>query len=338
MERARAVYATLGHSDALALALEPGEHGWNAGLIEASVAWMRRWLDAEEGATPFVELMLPSAVESRVSPEGQVLLLEGERSIHSGLAAEAGRLRGGRRQRALAQRLTRARERVALPALADIEVPRIEERASTTEGALVIERSWLVWQDGTRLPAARVRPAEGASEETIDLVLDEDGVEAVLTRYETHGLPTGRRAFVLDPACLGDARPWERQRYYSVFGPEANDAVLCHLLGRPLVGRQAAQILGAARALEGEGPLELSARGRAVLPALHAAGLEPGLFDVVRIAGELPSYSALFERNNLQLEFGSLVHGALRDYELADLAVAAGVIESTEDEHGHVQH
>ena len=60
------------------------------------------------------------------------------------------------------------------------------------------------------------------------------------------------------------------------------------------------------------------------IPALHAAALEPGLFQSVKLVRTLPSWSAAVRDPVTAVEPDQIVHAALEVYDLPDLAALLG--------------
>jgi hypothetical protein len=89
---------------------------------------------------------------------------------------------------------------------------------------------------------------------------------------------------------------------------------------------RAEDVLSSARWFGGRagGPPELIAVGHVGVPALHAAALEPGLFDSVRIERSLVSWSNVLEHRITYNQYVNVVHGGLRVYDLPDLADSLG--------------
>jgi dienelactone hydrolase len=128
-----------------------------------------------------------------------------------------------------------------------------------------------------------------------------------------------------------------------------NDVATAYLLGRCYVGLRAEDVLLAARWLaessgkpprSGEtriaeggaqrnprsaaGAVRLVAVGPVGIPALHAAALEPGLFQSVKLVRTLPSWSAAVRDPVTAVEPDQIVHAALEVYDLPDLAALLG--------------
>jgi hypothetical protein len=60
------------------------------------------------------------------------------------------------------------------------------------------------------------------------------------------------------------------------------------------------------------------------VPALHAAALEPELFGSVRLVRGLVSWADVVERGQSRGQLANVVHGALCEYDLPDLARTLG--------------
>jgi hypothetical protein len=123
-------------------------------------------------------------------------------------------------------------------------------------------------------------------------------------------------------------------------GAEHQDSYLAYMLGRSCVGMRAEDVLVAARyaAQRVVGGRQLAVRliaiGKVGVPALHAAALEPSLFQSVRISRSLVSWSnVIHSRLNQGLAI-HIVHGALAHYDLPNLEATLGgklTIESPVD-------
>jgi hypothetical protein len=70
--------------------------------------------------------------------------------------------------------------------------------------------------------------------------------------------------------------------------------------------------------------VRLVAVGQVGIPALHAAALEPGLFQSVKLARTLRSWSEVISDPLTRVEPDQIVHAALETYDLPDLAGLLG--------------
>jgi hypothetical protein len=96
------------------------------------------------------------------------------------------------------------------------------------------------------------------------------------------------------------------------------------LLGQSLVGLRTEDILACARFAsekwtEGR-PVHLTGLGESGIPALHAAALEPQLFASTRLDRTLRSWTNVTSTPHMRNQQVNTVHGALRFYDLPDLA------------------
>ncbi len=111
-----------------------------------------------------------------------------------------------------------------------------------------------------------------------------------------------------------------------LFGPDAKDVLTAYLLSRSYVGMRAEDIMICARAIQERSysPVDVVAVGHACVPALHAAALEPKLFGSVRLVRGLVSWADVIERGQSRGQLVNVVHGALGEYDLPDLAKTLG--------------
>ena len=86
---------------------------------------------------------------------------------------------------------------------------------------------------------------------------------------------------------------------------------------------------------DGDG-VDLVAVGQVGIPALHAAALESSLFQSVKLSRTLKSWSGVIHSPLLAVEQSQVVHGALRMYDLPDLASTLGTKLNVEKPAGSV--
>jgi len=109
--------------------------------------------------------------------------------------------------------------------------------------------------------------------------------------------------------------------FYGAANRDEGPAMMAYLLGRPLVGMRAEDVLMCARWLSvacGAEAVEVCASNWAVTPALHAAAAEPQLIAKVTLS-EAPLAWEDVVASGERHRFSDLVHGALRAYTTADL-------------------
>ena len=143
----------------------------------------------------------------------------------------------------------------------------------------------------------------------------------------------GETVLAVDLRGTGQTQASLSDNNYSV---EFQDVCVAYLLGRSYVGMRAEDVLvcaryAAERAAGGrEGKVQLIAIGNVGVSSLHAAAMEPRLFRSVALSRSLISWSDVIH-NRLNKELAThVVHGALRHYDLPDLAATLGDALSVE--------
>jgi hypothetical protein len=191
----------------------------------------------------------------------------------------------------------------------------VEEVGETGNGwkSLVVQP-----EKGIYLPAILATPSESHTGHT--LYLSESGKSAAIDTGAINALLTeGQEVLVADIRGMGEtATGSEQQDAYNYF--RASD------LGRSLVAMRAEDILSLARYLhESVGsPIALVAEGDVGVAALHAAALEPHLFKSVTLRNTLQSYDLLARTPVPEAQWETIVHGALKTYDLPDVAALLG--------------
>ena len=175
---------------------------------------------------------------------------------------------------------------------------------------------------GIHLPALLFVPAEGKPVQVV-LAVHEQG-KAAMTQPD--GSPNSI-VLAVDLRGTGETQQ-TAQGKFGRFGRDWVDVYTAYLLGRSYVGMRAEDILVCARYAATLGPagqggaVHLRAVGNVGVPALHAAALEPQLFASVKLTGTLVSWSNVIHCRFTQNQLVNAVHGALRAYDLPDLAAA----------------
>lgn len=333
VERARRTFAALGHEDRLVLTETEGSHGWHQPLREASVEWMLRWLKDEEATVEEPEdLELLSDEEILATPEGEVLKLEGARSVFD-INAQWAREKAAEAETRWAdigeeQALAEVREVLGVPetgALPELEIEVVGE--GERDGYTM--REFLLWpEENIVLPAVTMVP-EGGFEDVI-LYLNDDGfgaeagAEGALADYANEG----HAVIAVDLRGLGETQgSWDF--YSEQFGPDGREVMLAYLIGRSYVGMRTADLIGvtlmAGDLLDTEKPVRLVADGPIVsVVGLHAAALEQDLFGEARLNGDVESFVSIVEQPLADDMLVHTVHGALDVYDLPLLREAVG--------------
>lgn len=313
----------------LALVVDPGTHGWQTSLREASVEWMLYWLNGERrDVTEPDDLELLTDEEIQVTETGAVLDLDGARSTYDINADRMARLREGRESLwggDLAATLDEVRRVTGIRPLDQLPEPRVERLEPVPRDGHALHPMRIEAEEGIVLPAVALVPGDGNGE--VVLWLDARGKSdpAVLADpLVGRHLEAGRTVLAVDLRGLGETQsppnPW--------YGIESAYHVVAYLLDRSYVAMRAEDVLSAlvaARQLAGgdagEPVVHLVARGaEAAVPTLHAAALERSRFASVDIDGGPGSYEEVVA-NPVQGpgHLANVVHAALTAYDLPDL-------------------
>ncbi|MCB1092935.1 MAG: hypothetical protein KDL87_15465, partial [Verrucomicrobiae bacterium] len=105
------------------------------------------------------------------------------------------------------------------------------------------------------------------------------------------------------------------------------DAWIAYMLGDGYLAMRSRDLISVAKSLKatGDSPaIHLHAAGEFVPAALHAAALEPDLFEGVTLHGGLRSWETLMNSRNPIPEWHNAVHGVLKFYDLPDLVELIG--------------
>jgi len=332
--QAKRVYTRLGDSERIDLIETDAKHGYSKQLREGAARFMRRWLLDKDDVVVESDFPVFSDAELQCTPDGQVLLMDGARSIFDLHRQEAERLRalrtGSWKKLSDDERRAAVRQTIQLPPLDKIPAPKVENRGNLTRNGYRIEKLVLTPEEGIVLPALRFIPDKAGGNRCLYLhsrgkqldAADEGPIEE-LVRAGTEVLAVDLRGF-------GETamRPW-RLGPAELLGENGTEKFVTYMLGESLVGQRARDILVSARYLagsNGDGAQRIDLVGveEAAIPALHAAAVEPELFGDVRLVRTIDSWQRLFDVPVTRRQFEGTVHGALRVYDLPNLRQLAG--------------
>ena len=309
-------------------------HGWHPLIRQASVQFMVQHLAGRivDVADPTVQTL--TAQEMNVTPQGQVLLLPNSDSAFDHVRRESQRLAEQRAASKFDAEMLRKsiRTTAAIGELATIPSPMIQQLPQVRIGNLTYQSIRLQCSDGVHLPALIARPAslpdagnQAAGKPQVTCIAMAEGKNAAVgvNNEVERRVSAGETVMVVDLRGIGETMPTEKPWYHERFGANGGNAVLAYLLGKSLVGMRAEDCLVAARWLaenEGVDTVRLVASGELMIPAIHAAALEPQLIDSVEFRDEAPgSWSKVTEFPFKDNQIVNLVHGALRSYDIPDL-------------------
>ena len=344
-------YLRLGFPERIDMVEADEPHGFTQPLRIGATRWMRRWLLQVDDAIEEPELPLRKESELHCTPDGLVMRHPKEKSVFDFNLVEAARLSGER----VARWRTTPREAMLGAVRATAAVRRLEQVPAVTSRTVgTLQRSGyridkVIFESPGHLPVPAldfvpVQPSPG-----IHLHLHGDGKQADaapggaleamaraghrVVALDLHGIGETSN---IDPA-LPPTRWWARGH----FGRDSEMFWLAYLLGKSLVGIRAENVMAIARHLAGERPgqnraerVHVFAQGATGLPALHAAALEPQLFSSLSLRQTLASWEDVLRTPFSNAHLAETVHGALRVYDLSNLAREArerGVAVTFED-------
>jgi dienelactone hydrolase len=303
------------------------KHGWHPMIRRASVQFMLEHLAGRLGPIDEPSIVPLTAEEMNVTPQGQVLLLPDAVSTFDHLKEEHVRLVDERKTAAPAVEALRKSVRViaGIGQLDDLPQPiAAPSEQRTIEGqtyeTVILQVAQDIW-----LPGLIARPEKKENPLVTCLIMAE-GKDAMLASGGeiSQRVAKGETVLAIDIRGTGETRPVGQGWYNPRFGYNGGNAVLAYLIEKSLVGQRAEDVLAIARWLaenESVDAIQLVASGELTIPALHAAAVEPQLFSSVELKRGLVSWANLIETPLSVNQIAGLVHGALAEYDLPDLAM-----------------
>lgn len=329
--QAKRAYARLGAAEAVDLIESDDEHGFNAPHRVAMVRFMRRHLLGVDGPVEDIDMPMLPDEELRCTREGQVLRMEGARSVlqlnadHE--AALAANRRGQWESSPPSEMLRAVRNVSRIRPLGELAEPVVERRESLERQGYRIEKLVLSVEPGIDLPALAFVPP--AVRGPAVLWLDPEGKqEAADPAGPIESLAEqGRIVLAVDVRGVGETRPASRYggEWARLFGSDWQESFVAYMLDKPLLAQRAEDVLVAARFLTAYPglaeriPVDVVAIGELGPPALHAVALEPDAFGVLTLRRCIDSWATVVRNPELMGQLANAVHGALKTYDLPDL-------------------
>lgn len=333
---AKRLFGRLGYPERMELVETDEKHGFSIQLREASVRWMLRWLARrDEVIFEPANIDVPTKEELQCTPEGEVMLLPGARSVYDLNRDEARRLAQQRAQlwsrRPREPLLRQVAEIAGVRPLAELPEPEVINRGELSRSDYRVEKLIFCPEQGIYLPALCFVPQAGQTTGGV-LYIHEDGkaAEAGAGGAIEKLVAEGKVVLAVDLRGLGETQRLG-QRYFrpEYHGPDGQDFFIAYHLGKSYVGMRTEDLLVCARWFRRERlrpgqPLELRAVGYIGTSALHAAALEGQLFDKVTLIRPLVSWTNVVEHGFSRNRLVNTVHGALTVYDLPELAGVLG--------------
>ncbi len=324
LREAKRFYARLGHPERVDLVEADVVHGFFRPLREGVARWMRRWLIGIDDAVVETDFPLLSEEEGTLgeflraegedysefnrvrlpmihcSPQGQVQLMEGARSVFDFNRNREEELASQRRdywkRTSREQILEEVRRRAGVRRLGQLPHPEIDEVGTLRRRGYEIRKLILRPESGIWLPALRFVPQTGEPDGVV-LYLHGEGkqVDADPGGPIEKLVLAGRQVLAVDLRGIGETQhPRGKWGYGPLFGHDWEDFYVAYMLGRSYLGMRVEDALVCARYLVEEsslGKVHLVGTGEAGPAALHAAALEPDLFSSLELRRSLVSWS-----------------------------------------------
>jgi hypothetical protein len=282
------------------------------------------------------------------SPNGQVMLMSGEKSVFDLNAEIARDLR--RQRKAVWSMLENNRRRELIRKTiwpAEATVARSRKQHSNHGLAAVATRTvGIIQRDGYRIEKFVLAGNESQLAlpgllfvpETVSKppVLYLHGVSMKAEAKPGHRcealVKDGHLVLSAELSGIGETETGHDKRDYGRgrFGPDSQEFYLAYLMGRSFVQMRTTDVfrwsdyLSRYRSKGKPLPIQLIATGEAAIPVLHAAALEPSRFESVRLTDMISSWEKVVAAPESKNQLVNAVHGALRYYDLPDLVELAG--------------
>ncbi len=360
--QAKRFYTRMGFAERVDLIETDEKHGFSTQLRVGMVRWMRRWLLGIDDAITEPDVPVATDEELQCTPQGQVMLMEGARSVFDLNADMEKRLARERRKfwkdTPKAEALQKVREIAGVRRLADVPECEHEQVGVIEREGYRIEKVVLRPEDGVPLPALAFVPSRVAgtdSQDTSSGVSPRNSAETADAYLYVHGegkdvdagaggpieklVRQGHLVLAVDLRGIGETGNATGSRKHSeLFGPERSNYFLAYFLSKSYVGMRAEDVLAAARFLSGYRKrvnpykVHLVGIGEAGPAALHAAALEPRRLASLTLRRSLVSWSNLIRTPEARSQLVNTVHGALRTYDLPDLVASLPEAKLTVEE------
>ncbi len=355
---AKRFYSRLGSAERVEMHEADAPHGFVIQQREAAARWMHRWLlGSDKPIREFETLPDPLTDEQsrtlskgdwtpqqlQCTPSGQVLLMQGERSvfqINSEIAAGLKRKRADAwKQRTTDEKRKLVRELIGVPSPVTSApgktspATNVETIGRVARDGYVIHKLVLTPEPGLKLPALAFVPEKPNGIATLYLHGTSMRTDAAPGGPIESLVKQGQIVLAAELRGIGETETGHNKKVWGRvhFGQDVQEVFLAYLLGRSYVGMRVEDIATWTRFLKdfpntAERPRELHlvGIGEAAIPALHATAIAPEDFRTVTLHGMLRSWEELVGATESRDQAVNVHHGALPQYDLPDLVELEG--------------
>ena len=321
--QARRVFGILGYPERVDLVEMEGKHGVQPQNLATIGHWFQRWLLRIDRPVTIESFAVRTEKELLCTEHGQVLSLEGEKSVFDLNAAEADRLRRLRGEtfssRTPEQLRQTIRDLLRLRATAERQPPVMEDRGRVNRPDYHIDRLVLKTDRGHLIPGLTWHPRVPSDEAY--LYLHDGGKTAAAAAIEEL-VDQGFAVVSVDLRNLGELQTGEPSPLLTDWKTYS----LAYLLGESLLSYRVEDVLNSAdfvafyqKPREQPRKVHLVAEGQSAIAALHAAALQPELFASVTLRNAPTDWTSIAGSSNPAGQLEYTVHGVLRYWDLPDL-------------------
>jgi len=349
---AKRFYSRLGHAEKMEINAPDAPHGFTLQQRDATARWMHRWLIGGDKLIREVETLPDSLTDDQLraynqpdwtqeqlqcTPQGQVLLLSGERSVFQINADRAAQLRKDRvttwSQLTEEKKRRRVRETIGARAVETLPASQVETTGQIERDGYTIRKLVLAAEDGLRLPALAFIPQRPNGSAVLYLHGESMKTDAATGGPIEEFVRQGRIVLAAELRGIGETETGHDRTDFGKgrFGRDNLEIFLAYLMGKSYVGMRVDDVHRWTRflgdgTLTGAKPSELHlvAVGETAVPALHAAALAGDVFRSVSLRRMIASWEAVVAAGETYDQSVNVVHGALQQYDLADLVPLVG--------------
>jgi dienelactone hydrolase len=326
---AKLIYGRLGFGERVDLFESDETHGFTQPRRIATVRWMSRWLLKQDEPIDESDTSIASDADLQCTRSGQVLRDFEGKSVFDLNAERARELREARE--AGGARRSDPDFRVEVRKLVGLDGrhpngarPRVVGTVSA-RGRTIRKLAFDV-EPGIVVPALDIGAAEGDRPSPVVVKAGVDWLRDLEEPGAIDGLlKSPARTILINPRGMGETDPGGGARREGPFGNDWKEAYLAIHLARPLLGQRVGDVLAVLeglRAERGDGiGFHLVGVGPAGPIMLHAALLDDqGLVKEITVERSLSSWEDLVKQGVSRGQLGNVVPGALRVYDLPELA------------------
>lgn len=329
---AKRAYTKMGFAENLDIIEADEFHSYNKNFREGIASTMK-WLFSNKN----VEVREPNnigvldAKDLYCTANGQVLKMDGAKSVHDLNREEKNRLDSVRKARwgKYSQRMIK--EVKAFTKIRDINSlsgAKVEHGETIKRQGYTIEKLAFEPEKGIWLAALLFVPEKKAEQKPI-LYLNGEGknAAAAVGGGIEKMVMNGQVVLAVDIRGFGETQSGNPSWCKSFYGPDGLDFCYNYLLGINFVKVRAEDVLVCAKWLSQEqkaDSIRLVSVGRTGVAALHAAALEGQLFDSVKISNSLVSWGNIIDSGVSKGHLANIMLGAIKLYDLDDLAHSLG--------------